>query len=217
MKKSRTYSIEDNIYESFDKLATKLNINKSSFLEEKIIEFIEKNEHVLKDKFEEDWLILITTMGITDPNHAEKLIKYAKKSIEMSNMRMAFQPSYVNYTPYELKILSKIDPNKFYIVEAPITKEGHVGDIQFNFSEEIEVPIDSELKDINEKCFSIIVDRMIDILNSKTEKIGVYSLINDVALDIDFMKGNIRNQRKDKDVTYLKHKVDIKIISRLIF
>lgn len=198
MKKSRTYSIEDSIYETFDKTATKMNINKSSFIEEKIIEFVEKNESLLKDKFEEDWLILISTMGITDPIHAEKLIKYAKKSVEMSNMRFMYQPLFINHTPMELSILSKLDPSKFYVVETPIARS--VGDIQFTFSEDVETISndDTQLK-------NIIVDKMVIILNNTVGKIGVYSLLNDVKSEIDYMGG------KDN-----KHKISVKIISRLI-
>jgi len=49
MKTIKTYSVERDVYESFDKLTNSLRINKSRFFQEKIVEFITENGGEIKD------------------------------------------------------------------------------------------------------------------------------------------------------------------------
>lgn len=44
MKTTKTYSIDEEIYTSFDKLTEKLNANKSSIIEDRIVEYLKENK-----------------------------------------------------------------------------------------------------------------------------------------------------------------------------
>ena len=46
-KKSKTFSLSDNVYHEFVKLADKLAINKSKFIENALIDFIKKNKKLV--------------------------------------------------------------------------------------------------------------------------------------------------------------------------
>jgi hypothetical protein len=59
MKITKSYSIEEDIYKSFDKLTERLKINKSSFIEDKIIDYLKENG---VSDFDTYYLI-------TDPNY----------------------------------------------------------------------------------------------------------------------------------------------------
>ena len=50
MKTTKTYSIEESIYNAFDSLTTEKNINKSSFLEDSIKKFLKDNDMDYIDK-----------------------------------------------------------------------------------------------------------------------------------------------------------------------
>lgn len=204
MKESRTYSIDNEVYQSFDELTTKMNINKSSFIEDKIINFVKENQSLLHDEKEKmiikKWKPITDRLNITNEEHRKKLCIYAEHSMELANLRMTYEPTATLYVPMELKILSKLDPNGFDTTKLPAAiingKAKQVIDYMNNFSTKYMFPVPGISFIFSYE--DVIIDKMIEFFENmlqQTSKIYFYSVINNIIISTNEEDGNITDIR----------------------
>ena len=134
MKITKTYSIDEKIYQEFDELSKKFNINKSSFFEEKILDFIRENEETTSifhgiscnknlyhtpDRRLKKWSPISDALKVTDKKIKQIICDYAEYHQFQINLnefkeKMGFIKKLDSYemqdlVPSSCKILSQLN------------------------------------------------------------------------------------------------------------
>jgi len=199
MRVPKTYSIEESVYESFDEITAKMNINKSSFIEDKIINFIKENKSILDNERERKnltkWRPIMESMNLK-VEYRKKLSFYAEHSMELANIRMTRVPSATLYIPMELKILSRLDCDKFDISTLPAAiidgKARQAMDSRNKFSTTYQFPVPGV--DMIHSYEQEIIEKSVEYFEKvleKYDKIYFYCLISNILIEVNKEDNNL--------------------------
>jgi len=199
MRVPKTYSIEERVYESFDEITAKMNINKSSFIEDKIINFIKENKSILDNERERKnltkWRPIMESMNLK-VEYRKKLSFYAEHSMELANIRMTRVPSATLYIPMELKILSRLDCDKFDISTLPAAiidgKARQAMDSRNKFSTTYQFPVPGV--DMIHSYEQEIIEKSVEYFEKvleKYDKIYFYCLISNILIEVNKEDNNL--------------------------
>lgn len=133
MKKTKTFSVDEAIYESFDKVADEKFLNKSQWIESKIQEYVEYN--VFKDTFGANEVLgnictKIEELIDEDDYIQEQLAKVSDKSNLVVSLKMES-----NFYRIEIKLEPKypFDANKVYMSEIDDDEKVSIVDSTLNY------------------------------------------------------------------------------------
>ena len=177
MKITKTYSIDEKIYQEFDELSKKFNINKSSFFEEKILDFIRENEETTSifhgiscnknlyhtpDRRLKKWSPISDALKVTDKKIKQIICDYAEYHQFQINLnefkeKMGFIKKLDSYemqdlVPISCKILSQLN-----LKNKKITEEFYFVN---NLMKKIVDYINKELETKNNLYITILVDSL---------------------------------------------------------
>lgn len=197
MKTTKSYSIEESIYNAFDSLTTEKNINKSSFFEEVIRKFLKDNDMDFVDK-----LYSLKT----NPGHVVTVVSQDSTYYILNDGSRIQKILFMQI----FKECDSVDPEKFFNKTNPFLEKivEKIKNIDESKIKSPELKEDTFFDDISHKIFSndeIIkrqnISRLIEI--DKNFRTGKYltSDIKEICYDlIDLLKLNFNTHDGNYDL-----------------
>jgi len=187
MKTTKTYSIDEKIYQEFDELSKKYFINKSSFFEEKILDFIRENrDETIKsfiymyhtpERRLKKWTPITDALKVTDEKIKQIICDYAEYhqfQIHLNEFKekMGFielDSNQQNLVPISCKILSQLNlKNKNVIFK----EDDGIPTLSFYVDVDREqIKAIKEAKDLQivQQLEKILIDKLVEYINKELE------------------------------------------------